>query len=1614
MSASSKPSWRQKNVAAKSPARSKSKRAAPDWSERRPGPQWEGKAARIAALVVLALGVPALVTAWVWLFPDRQPTPMLVASISGYDAPVPPNAFAAEDAARFLAAYADYDNVRPTFSSPPRTSTELLHQIEDYLNRARPGGPDKNVVLIYLSAHGVVNDQGEPCLLLPGHDPLVAATWLPMAKVLEALAQPSASKPYTTVLLLDAHRIDDAWRMGIVANTFSFALDKLLASSPPRNSVILTAASELQSAVAAPEISGTPFGYYAALGLRGEADREGDRDKIVTFDELGQYVTRHVNAWAIRYRGVRQEPRMYGDTDNLQLADVAGSAKMPTAPWKAPVNSQEFKDIFKRVGKLEGSRVFATHPLEWARIQFLLERLDAESVAGKAYAGAARAGALSDLRETLADLEAQQPWPYGVKPLTLAMRSLAGAAPSDNSLEIVWKAWLKEPAKSKVPADYDGVAAFVWEQLCEGAARITGDDLAKHLQFCDDQTASPPAVDFTETALLRLLSSRVDWQSPSLAQGIPRRLLEARRQSEQIAASGDPRQHYVIAPRLRAVDQNLALAFDQVLVGSDESVLAADQRLNALVGAGADSYEQVRDLADSVHHALNVRDVALASALPLNQWWTRRARWDLEYRDARTTVRSLVEDALDLSQLLDQIMVQPPDSTSDSDVDRLKTLSARLESTVTGLLERYAQRVADVTIEEGGSQTQTAIEIPELLRSTVRFDEGRVRLHQQWLQGLSRPAELTRQQSDQAATSPKDDDLDYLRWLAAEGARPLSDFLRSDRYGLSDSDAVKRFATTVIDANSSQDSVVVALAGLGGRIRGTLRDARATCQQLCNESSSMLVEQPANKARLGFSRADALSRFLAPIAGESLRVRGDEASAEEGPADLLRRLDAQAWLVWHGDRLIDDCWGPVRGGDSATPYFQTAAAQAADDAERLFPSATAGVNALRRRLQTQQQLMADWEPLSAKDLEVSEDGDSFVSHEVSLQAEPKMRPGETAVYLTDDEGELFETYTSTSLPVRRVGVNPLEAAELGGVQLDPEQLAGVSVLKANVLFRGHVRSKVFSIGRGVQVTWQRPAPSAASVVVRGDSKQISQIVFVVDCSWSMQEQKRNKLAAGVEKLRIILDQLVNREDKFSVALIFYGRRAGWKSETSSEIKWRDKATYNGYPGLDVEVALPLTPLRKQVVQDINAKLGDAKPYGETPLHLALIEALKEFDLGAPGPCHLIAITDGVNDVAKDQPFEKTPYTAVINEMAKVAPWVKLDIIEFGGKLNFKDPKEAEKWETGRKELEAIVNAARPRGSFRKVQDADALAKDLQDSLRLDRYQLQLLRGGQPVAATEWQDLGQASRLEPSESAREYQIVLQTHRDAAQPRVQIEGGEALELVYRRPPENRLLHPIYEGDDRRGSPQTVDGALVASHMPRFQLADPVFRVSIQSGDEQRFSRRPDVIFAKVESIELGEPRAYYFFDREFEPGLPAPMLNLRSRNWTGSKFARVDLSFIVDAKDLQAPWSAIPPLGSTRLKAHSAVLDVKSEIAGERYQVVVREQHSGEGRDYPLHIQLDPPPDSASRTFFESNRSARHVFRYSSQPSKPMLRILTREEIEAAGAAVTFDRVELPRR
>lgn len=200
----------------------------------------------VAVILLVALGII--------IIRRPRPVPLVWLYVTGYEAPFTPQAFALEDIERLHAQFpfprgTNARNIRvdqPLEQGKPPAAfrgdaAAFLTELEERVGSQAPGGPNKDVVLVYLSAQGLVNAEGQPCLMIGSPDSaenligppeaLPPDRLVPVEKLIETLSRTqSGARRHKSkiVLLLDAVRWDRNWRLGIAANDFVTQLGALL------------------------------------------------------------------------------------------------------------------------------------------------------------------------------------------------------------------------------------------------------------------------------------------------------------------------------------------------------------------------------------------------------------------------------------------------------------------------------------------------------------------------------------------------------------------------------------------------------------------------------------------------------------------------------------------------------------------------------------------------------------------------------------------------------------------------------------------------------------------------------------------------------------------------------------------------------------------------------------------------------------------------------------------------------------------------------------------------------------------------------------------------------------------------------------------------------------------------------------------------------------------------------------------------------------------------------------------------------------------------------------------------------------------------------------------
>ncbi len=213
----------------------------------------------------------ALLSFLVWLLLQWKPkTPFVAVTATKYEVPVPINAWATEDRKALELLH------RKNLSLPEYlpdwnqsgSRFELLPKSLD-LSQYREVAP----LVVYVSAHGIVKEDGEPCVLPPGVPIDDPKRWIPVAELLDEIGKKVPSTR-NTLLVLDCNRIRVNWSLGIVYNTFAERVRELVDRKKIPGLAVLTSAGPGQVNWTSADFGGSVFARYLQLGLAGAGRRK--------------------------------------------------------------------------------------------------------------------------------------------------------------------------------------------------------------------------------------------------------------------------------------------------------------------------------------------------------------------------------------------------------------------------------------------------------------------------------------------------------------------------------------------------------------------------------------------------------------------------------------------------------------------------------------------------------------------------------------------------------------------------------------------------------------------------------------------------------------------------------------------------------------------------------------------------------------------------------------------------------------------------------------------------------------------------------------------------------------------------------------------------------------------------------------------------------------------------------------------------------------------------------------------------------------------------------------------------------------------------------------------
>ncbi len=586
---------------------------------------------RIKLLVYATALVTMLVVFVAWMLFRPRPVPFMALTVVDYAAPLDPNAYAIEDLQRFERVFQQYGNVRfnQRVEGPDGHWKTLLDRQLEKFRSGGPGNgrlfPDNDVLILFVSAHGVVDRQGRPALLMSDSDPLDDTTWVPVLDLIAHINRHEQVQQCRKVLILDAGRIRENWSAGILYNGFADLLQQTLTEARITRLYVLNSTRHNQRGFAAPELGGSVFAYFVAAGLRGAADTNADGQ--VRLHELSDYLQNHVAAWVNQYRTARQQPLLIPeDAEDFGLAYATRYERPEITPIEPDNRDRETIDqLWERYVQLEQGGLDRRAPLECAELQSRLARLETLFLAGEAYGEQLRA-TLSAVGRSLSEAEADPT----LTRLNLTGSSLTLAQGLGQLPQVEVEAaantfaqWLRlraDPQAGKQqelpPVGCEAGSAAVWQASNQKPSDPQA-QIAQALEFLESSRDRPPLL-YKEIALLKLLHEQLDWDAAGASAA---RALAGQNAAERVAVPDDVRAQYWIRPLADKAEDQVRLARDELIVGSDAALSAAEQRWSTVVGQGdGGQYSEIHRVSQVISEAYATRDKAWAKTPYLAQW----------------------------------------------------------------------------------------------------------------------------------------------------------------------------------------------------------------------------------------------------------------------------------------------------------------------------------------------------------------------------------------------------------------------------------------------------------------------------------------------------------------------------------------------------------------------------------------------------------------------------------------------------------------------------------------------------------------------------------------------------------------------------------------------------------------------------------------------------------------------------------------------------------------------------------------------------------------------------------------------------------------------------------
>jgi hypothetical protein len=1627
-----------------------------------------GRRLQIAGFGMLVMG---MLVAWlIYLAMMPRQTPLIAFRVTQYSSALgmAPNAFAEEDIARFRDAFRIRSgtpggersgNTNVGFWEHARRADDVGNYPRDaFLQgflapldqpRLRPGGPRKNVMLFYLSGPGTINEQGEPCLLVTDSQPFDAGSWVPLREALRALSehpQFGSGKRVKKILFLDANRWLDHERSGTLYNDFASGLRRVVTELADPDVYVINSTSPGEIAWTSPALQGSVFGYYIAEGLNGYADK--NQDGTIRLGELTEYLRDSVRSWVARRRGTVQTPQLIAAEDSSLNLPLVHAPLRPPPMAEALVDrqseieqqlrlrSRELAELTREYQRMLPREPYRRFPQVWGQLEFELIQADHLLMAGNAYEREYQRSVqrIQGLLKRLAlpsGLEGKSlPWQHAATPELIEQTGQRLAIWRDKPIVAEWKE----------PLDHVAAVDLAWTWLAEGdaASKIPA---AVELIERSTPTSGPELV---EGYFLRLLYAHADRTAAGREIELA---LVARGQAEQLSTRIDPRSMAWLEQDLAELEQLRRLAEDALFLGSPSALASARERFTEHARRHAVVQQRAETLAD----AYALRDELLSRAPALVRWATWRSQADGSPEPLRNATE-LIDDLQALSRALER--------TDSSDLElawpNITAVFQRLHVGLEQVKQRYSEHCLNLVETRAADQNTLhslwqALRIPTLDPSV---DRNRLRdrlitllLENQGDVVEADPGRAARGE-EPLVESPASDEGLLTSLTALDASAPLHPLVRlTDRRAWRLPAAAGRPARsapsldiTGLTGDSLRAARAAFLAQQGALLREALSDVEPTCLRMADEARQQFAgaqKETAQDARRLLAGGDQLLRSAVPTLADSLQIE-----SEKQPTTLLDWFDVRQIYLWQAARALDDYWGPIVADSAhfsraATFYLELAGAAARQITPTFVPDQFLGIELGPLRQQRLESARRGLLPIT-RGLTLHE-GEPLPDHEINLLPLEAAPPGTAYLEVTNpaadgksvallmNGGGGDQELERVALQVAPQGIEPSHIAHRFRRRDLPD-----SRLDVATFYRGHRwvgPLYITSPGFGQQVVVQPPPLTEPTVTVTGPDTRPLAIMLVFDCSYSMREKvagddaNRTRLEIAQNAVPLMLERLPAAN--YRIGLTIYGHRAGTARDPQTNVRTivhRDNATHpelSGRAGLhpteDVQVALGLeNELSARTIERIRSMLNSLRPWGQTPLYYSIRRTVEDELLRIDGnqfARRLIVITDGVNEQFQDS----TTPRGVITERTDLEPLlqrmreedIRMDVFALDMLELADDPRVAEL-----REMAAITQ-----GIYLDARTPAQLIEEISRVLRPGEF---AIRRPTETAAPMYQALGATWKPDAWQGERaEYVLSGRgVGREVRDHPFRLEGGEALEVKLVG---DEFVHSRYRPGEFFEEERTQDGSFYLwAPIPRRVSGSGVhFQVALQRHPETRFTPRPRHVWAEITPLGSRTDRnarspMLAFYDLEFVPGRPVPVLQFRTTNWPEfASEAEMRLWFRLEDDIAPNETFSIANLREPARFSGGGVPGVEFEVElvssreGSGRELKVWEIHSPDAPIANLHtlrVQVEPQGDEWSHRFIPDSRRVLHTFKYSGNRQPSQLMVTTRERITSGAQAL----------